>query len=309
MTQKAKLLCPLDFSHGSEFALFYANKLAETIDAEVHCVHVIDPTPYGTLMEGAYVSSGSVQASIDRIEEHVKEEFNKTLDKYELLHLEAQGHFLHGDPAQEVIKLADELEVEYIVMATHGRTGFDNWVFGSTCEKIVRLSHVPIITLKHPTDECSVKDVHVAFDRILCPLDFSDFSKKALGPATDLCRRFGATLVLAHAVDNRLEYPLLEPGLGMQSMDHFETDANKYLDEIASGIEGITVETLVESGNPYKVLVDIMDNDAIDFVVMTTHGYRGLTHLLLGSNAERLVKLAPCPVLTIHPDKDVKKVG
>jgi nucleotide-binding universal stress UspA family protein len=308
MTQKAKLLCPLDFSHGSEFALFYANKLAETIDAEVHCVHVIDPTPYGTLMEGVYVSSGSVQASMERIEEHVKKEFNKTLNKYSLLHLEAQGHFIHGDPAQEVIKLADELGVDYIVMSTHGRTGFDNWVFGSTCEKIVRLSHVPIITLKHPKEDHNIEEVEVSFNRILCPLDFSDFSKKGIEPAVDLCKRFDATLVLAHAIDNRLEYPLLEPGLGIQSMDHFETDANKYLQEIADSIEGVKVETIVESGNPYKVLVDIMNNESIDFVVMTTHGYRGLTHLLLGSNAERLVKLAPCPVLTVHPDKDTKRV-
>jgi nucleotide-binding universal stress UspA family protein len=309
MTQKAKLLCPIDFSHGSEFALFYANKLASTIDAEVHCVHVIDPTPYGTIMEGAYVSSGSVQASIDRIEEHVKKEFTKTLHKYSLLHLEAQGHFIQGDPAQEVIKLADELAVDYIIMATHGRTGFDNWVFGSTCEKIVRLSHVPIITLKHPKDECKIEELDVSFNRILCPLDFSDFSKKGLEPAVDLCKRFDATLVLAHAIDNRLEYPLLEPGLGIQTMDHFETDANKYLQEIADSLEGVKVEILVESGNPYKVLVNIMENESIDLVVMTTHGYRGLTHLLLGSNAERLVKLAPCPVLTIHPDKDAKRVG
>lgn len=307
MSDTTKILCPVDFSQGSDYAMNYADDLARIIDAEVHCVHVINPAPYMSVMEGVYVPSGSVEASAERIEEHVREIFEKTLRRYDLMHLQALGHFVHGDPAGEIVILADELDADYIVLTTHGRTGFDHWVFGSTCEKIVRLSHVPVITLKHPDGKLGIEESSLAFKRILCPLDFSEFSKKALVRARALCKRFDGTLVLAHAVDTRLEYPMLEPGIGVHDFMHRERDAQAYLDEVAESIEDVFTEVRVVAGNPYKALVQVMREEEIDMVVMTTHGYRGLTHVLLGSNAERLVRMAPCPVMTIHPDKEVKK--
>jgi nucleotide-binding universal stress UspA family protein len=307
MSSKARILCPVDFSEGSDYAMVYANQLAKVMDAEVHCVHVINPSPYASVMEGVYVSTGSVEATLERIEEHAREVFEKTLKRYELMHLEAHGHFEHGDPAREIVRLADELDASHIVLTTHGRTGFDSWVFGSTCEKVVRLSHVPVITLKHPKGELGIDQGALTFKRVLCPLDFSDFSKKGLDAARDLCKRFDGTLVLAHAVDTRLEYPMLEPGMGIVDSQHWERDAEKYLKDVAESIEDVFTEIRVVSGNPYKALVQLMADEDIDIAVMTTHGYRGLSHLLLGSNAERLVRLAPCPVMTIHPDEDVKK--
>jgi nucleotide-binding universal stress UspA family protein len=307
MSHTSKILCPIDFSKGSDYALNYANRLAQITDAEVHCVHVINPAPYGGVMEGVYVSSGSVEASFERIEEHARKNFEKTLHRYELMHLQALGHFIHGDPAKEIVNLADEIQADYIVLTTHGRTGFDSWVFGSTAEKIVRLSHVPVITLKHPEGDLGTDEPPLAFKRVLCPLDFSDFSKQGLETARALCKQFEATLVLAHAVDTRLEYPMLEPGVGMVDSQHWERDAKAYLKDVADGIDDVFTEEVVVTGNPYKALVQVMHDDDIDLVIITTHGYRGLSHILLGSNAERIVRLAPCPVMTIHPDKEAKK--
>lgn len=307
MEHKPIILCPVDFSHGSDHAMNYANRLAQIMGAEVHCIHVIDPTPYGSIMEGVYVSSGTVESSIERIEDHAREIFEKTLERYELMHLQALGHFVHGDPAREIVKLADKLDASHIVLTTHGRTGFDSWMFGSTCEKIVRLSHVPVITLKHPEDELGSEETPLSFKRVMCPLDLSEFSKKGLEYAVALCRRFQGTLVLSHAVDTRLEYPMLEPGVGIIDPVNHERDAEAYLQEIANGIEDAFTEVRVVTGNPYKALVQVMREEEIDMVVMTTHGYRGLSHILLGSNAERLVRLAPCPVMTIHPDEEAKK--
>lgn len=307
MSHTKKILCPIDFSKGSDAALVYANRLAAILDAEVHCVHVINPTLYTSVMEGVYISTGSVQATVERIEEHARETFDKTLKRYALRHLEALGHFIHGDPAREIVKLADSLGVDYIVVNTHGRTGFDRFVSGSTCESIVRMSHVPVITLKHQDGEIGMDDGPLSFKRILCPLDFSEFSKKGLETARELCRLFEATLVIAHAVDTRLEYPMLEPGLGYMDAQHLERDAETYLKGVAEEIEDVFTEVRVVTGNPYKALVQVMEKDAIDLVVITTHGYRGLSHVLLGSNAERIVRLAPCTVLTIHPDQETKK--
>ncbi len=308
MRKGSKILCPIDFSEGSDYAMLCANHLAQHLEAEVHCVHVIDPSPYAHMIEGVYVSAGSVKATIESIEKHTQAEFEKRLHKYELMHLQPQGHFLHGKPAQEIVALAEKLNADYIMITTHGRSGFDALVSGSTSIKIVRLSHIPVITLKHPEHSISEEARTLQFQRILCPLDFSDFSKKALDTAVDICQEFGGTLVLAHAVDTRLEYPMLEPGMGIQDSLHREEDARNYLETIAAEIKDVFTEIRVVIGSPYRELVALMKDEDIDLVVMTTHGYRGLSHILLGSNAERLVRLAPCPVLTIHPDQESKKM-
>ena len=107
MKKGSKILCPIDFSEGSDYAMLCANKLADRLEAEVHCVHVINPAPYSHMMEGVYVSSASVEATVASIEEHTREEFEKRLIKYQLMHIKAKGHFLHGKPAQEVVALAD----------------------------------------------------------------------------------------------------------------------------------------------------------------------------------------------------------
>ncbi|MFP6583017.1 MAG: universal stress protein [Candidatus Hydrogenedentota bacterium] len=307
MSNKAKILCPVDFSKDADYAVAYASRLAPIVDAEVHCVHVIDSRSYGSAIEGAYVSAGSTESSIQQIEQHVHEEFHALIKRFELLHFDAQGHFLHGDPSREIIKLADELEAEYIVMATHGRTGFDQWVFGSTCEKVVRLSHVPVLTVRPPEVHWTLEDLSVSFKRVLCPLDFSDFSRAGLETARALCKRFEGTLVLAHAVDTRLEYPVLEPGVVAATDSHFERDAQAYMEKISESLDDVFCEIRVVSGNPHTALVNLIKSDDIDLVVMTTHGHRGLSHMLLGSLADRIVKRSPSPVLTIHPDKDTKR--
>lgn len=306
MSNTPKILCPVDFSRDSDYGVAYAEQFAKLIGAEVHCIHVVDTKTYGGSFEGAYVSSGMSEATMSQIETHVHKEFDSLMKRFELLHFEATGHFVHGDPAKEIIKLADELDVNCIVMATHGRTGFDQFVFGSTCEKVVRLSHVPVLTVR-PQEKWSLDDLSLSFKRVLCTLDFSDFSKAGLTTAVELCKKFDAKLVLAHALDTRLEYPVLEPGIVAGTLDSRQRDAENYLAEVAKEVEGVECETHTVAGNPHVALLKLIEQNDIDLVVMTTHGHRGLSHLLLGSITERIVKRSSAPVLTIHPDKDKRR--
>ena len=306
MSDTPKIVCPVDFSHDSDYGVAYAEKFAKLIGAEVHCVHVVDVKSFGGTFESAYVSSGTTDASMQHIEEHIHKEFDSLMKRFELLHFEAIGHFKHGDPAKEIINLADELDADFIIMATHGRTGLDNLVFGSICEKVVRLSHVPVLSVR-PKENWKLADLSLSFERVLCTLDFSDFAKTGIETATALCKKFDATLVLAHAVDSRLEYPVLEPGVVAGNMDARQRDADDYLKQVAAEVDGVTCETHVTTGNPHVAILNLIKEQNIDLVVMTTHGHRGLSHLLLGSITERIVKRSAAPVLTIHPDKDNRR--
>jgi nucleotide-binding universal stress UspA family protein len=143
--------------------------------------------------------------------------------------------------------------------------------------------------------------------KILCPIDFSDASRTALETASDLARRHGAALTLFHA------YPV--PGYtfpdgsfvaSSKMLEELADQARRHLDEwkglaTAQGLAAVEAATAV--GEPAYEIVAFAKEQAFDLVVVGTHGRTGLTHALMGSVAERVVRKAPCPVLTVRPPK------
>jgi nucleotide-binding universal stress UspA family protein len=143
--------------------------------------------------------------------------------------------------------------------------------------------------------------------KILCPIDFSDASRAALETAADLARRFGATLTLFHA------YPV--PGYtfpdgsfvaSSKMLDELAEQARRHLEEwrgVAASLGQPGAEAVTAVGEPAHEIVTWAKEHAADLVVLGTHGRTGLTHALMGSVAERVVRRAPCPVLTVRPPK------
>lgn len=143
--------------------------------------------------------------------------------------------------------------------------------------------------------------------KILCPIDFSDASRVALETASDLASRQGASLTLFHA------YPV--PGYtfpdgsfvaSSKMLEELAEQANRHLEEwrelaTKAGAASVTAATAV--GEPAHEIVSFAEAQGMDLVVVGTHGRTGLTHALMGSVAERVVRKAPCPVLTVRPAK------
>ena len=145
------------------------------------------------------------------------------------------------------------------------------------------------------------------FDRILHPTDFSEQANHALRYACGLCAQYGAELHLLHVVP---EPALLDAG-GV--LDGF-TSAQAWTDALAEHAEqklltmpdpvwaeGKTVIRSVSQGATFVEIVRYARDQAIALIVIGTHGRTGLSHMLLGSVAERVVRKAPCPVLTVRP--------
>lgn len=140
-----------------------------------------------------------------------------------------------------------------------------------------------------------------AFKRILCPIDFSTFSKAALEEAASLAAGMGSELCLLHAYQNPA-YVLPMSGYVGPTADmitRIRKQLGEELEALAEPVrkQGIKVETLVIEGVPFHTIVDHSKEWKADLIVMGTHGRTGLTHALTGSVAERVVRLAPCPVL------------
>jgi universal stress protein A len=141
---------------------------------------------------------------------------------------------------------------------------------------------------------------------ILVPTDFSDCSEGALDYAVALATQFKAALHLVHVS------PI--PSLAAAAMDgvivslpeleaEMRTAAEAEMARLVARISGVPVSTEIAVGNPPTCIVTVASERGVDLIVMGTHGRGPLMHLMLGSVAERVVRLAPCPVLTTRQPK------
>lgn len=302
MSEFKTILCPTDFSEYSEYAMRYATAFAKISSGVIHCVHVVDVgMETGGSFEGMYASRAYFSASLKSIQEYAAEQLEHFVRKEHFLGVDVTPHLRTGHTADEIAETAEEISADLIVTATHGRSGLPRLILGGTCDKLLRLSKVPVLAVKHPEHEALDTQGSLSIDRIMCPVDFSEFSHSALTIAEDLARRFGASITLAQVVNIHYDYPDWSTEAAVNASEQIAAGAKTSLDELASKMEGIETEVMVTTGIPHRTLVDEIAKREIDLVVMPTHGRKGLSHVLLGSVAERVIRRADCPVLTVRP--------
>lgn len=137
-----------------------------------------------------------------------------------------------------------------------------------------------------------------AFRRILCPVDLSEATRAALPPAVAIAKAYEAELFFVHVLDFPYETVALE-----RYYLEIEDEANRRLTELIHGLDsdGLSVHAAVLRGTPYDKVVEFAGQQSVDLIVAATHGRGGIDRLVVGSVAERIVRLAPCPVLTVPP--------
>ena len=137
--------------------------------------------------------------------------------------------------------------------------------------------------------------------RILVPCDFSDSARAAFELARDLARRLGARLILAHAFFVPLDLEALSV-VGVQPVfDRVEKEGAERLQALQQEAEaaGLACEVDARRGVPEEVILDVAAERHADLIVMGTTGRTGLAHWMLGSRAERVLRTAGCPVITV----------
>ena len=145
----------------------------------------------------------------------------------------------------------------------------------------------------------------IKINHILHPTDFSESSEPALKYACSLATQFGAELHLINIVHNTgiIEPPIagyIPPDYHEQRTQFANEELSAYPEKVISH-SGSVVRNVCE-GAPFVEIIRYAKKNEIDMIVMGTHGYSGVKHLIMGSVAENVVRKAHCPVLTIHPD-------
>ncbi len=140
--------------------------------------------------------------------------------------------------------------------------------------------------------------------KVLVPIDFSDYSKSSLKFAVNFVKKFNAELLLIYVVE-----PVIYPpdfSMGQIAIPTVDLDMDKRafeeLDKLAKQEipQELKVSTIVKTGKPFIEIIETAAAENIDLIIIATHGHTGVEHILFGSTAEKVVRKAPCPVLTLR---------
>ena len=152
LRQVRTVLLPTDFSGCANYAVSYAAAIARATDATIICVHVVEPivpaVGYTGLAEPLPIADINEQ-----LEDSAERELPKLAECEECAGLSIEEIIVHGDAAAEIVRVADERNVDLIVISSHGRTGLGRMLFGSTAEAVVRHARCPVLVVKPPINE------------------------------------------------------------------------------------------------------------------------------------------------------------
>ncbi|WP_276301200.1 universal stress protein [Halorussus lipolyticus] len=280
------ILLPFDGSDGAAEVLHHAAEIAHWADATIHVLYVADTT-----RDSVTVVEGETVDALVQEGEDILDEAAKTLDT---LGVSYDTNVVQGNPASTIVEYAEEYDQDLVVMPTHGREGVSRYLIGSVSEKVVRLSSVPVLTVRMQPDET----LKFPYENVLIPTDGSGASTHAATHLVEFAAALDATVHVLSVVDDTT----LGADIRSTSGKENEQAATDAVETVISEAESRGVTNTVrhvEHGTPVEEILDYIDANDIQVVGMGTTGRRGTDRILLGSVAEKTVRSAPVPVMTV----------
>ncbi|MBI4492945.1 MAG: universal stress protein [Chloroflexi bacterium] len=292
-----KILVPLDGSPLAARALPYAEALARPTGARLLLVQAAwtDHAPdvdwgksQARAVQEAETYLGSVAAELAR------------------RGLAAETAVPAGEASGAILDEIRLREADLVVMATHGRSGLDRWVYGSVAQGVLARSQVPVLLVRAWQEEVPPLGGH---PRLLVPLDGSTFALAALPVAVGVADSLGGgELVLVRAAQLP-EHAVVAEGRVIayvdQQLESLKAEAQDYVQEVAGRLAkehpALQVQFEVRVGPPAEAIVAASREHSASMVVMATHGRTGLSRLLLGSVAGAVLRLGSLPLLLVRP--------
>jgi nucleotide-binding universal stress UspA family protein len=282
------ILLPVDGSEHAAKIVHHAAELAQWTDATIQTVFVADTT-----RDSVTVVDGNVVDALEREGEQIVSDVASKLDT---LSVEHGTDIVQGSPAPTIVDYAERYDYDLIVLPTHGRTGISRYLLGSVTEKVVRLSDVPVLTARMQPDE----QLRFPYEDILVPVDGSPASTAAAEHGLALAAILDAAVHILAVVDETSLGPDVRSAIPADERDRPAIEAVEDVDARAEQYDLSSVQTYVEHGSPAAVISEHIGTNDIHAVVMGSSGRRGVDRILLGSVAEKTVRAAPVPVITVH---------
>jgi nucleotide-binding universal stress UspA family protein len=298
MLNLKKVLFPTDFTRCSNQAFSRAWSFANSYHAQLHLFHAMvlnqdDPLfPAYYLADMRKINDSLVKTAMDRMESLIS---SYNAHELEIIKMLEFGNTI----APVILDYANKEDVDLIVMGTHGRRGIGHLLLGSVAEEIVRTARCPVMTIREQEKPKQLDEI----ERILVPIDFSEFSLETLKAAKAIASEYGAKLDLLHVVEQSIHPSFYIEGktTALEVEPVIKTKSVETMAEMLESLAGESVEAdyHLSEGSAAQEISRFSNEHESDLLVISTHGLTGIEHFLLGSVAEKVVRMAEAPVLTV----------
>ena len=301
-----RILCPIDFSDYSRRAFDNAVAVARWYGATITLFHVSGVAPLPPFAPGggnlppAALTPEERTAILASMARFAEAEVGTSAP--------LECDVVEGRAAAEILRAAEALPADLLVMGTHGRSGFARLVLGSVTETVLRKAVCPVLTVPAAVPD-AVPAAPGLFTRVLCAVDFSECSMHALEYAMSMAEEADATLTVMYVVEALPDVPreihetvVTGPGNLLEFVARAEEAARaRFKDIIPDNVRTYcTVDTVVATGKAYREILRVAGEQQADLLVIGVHGRGPIDRMLFGSTAQHLVRQAACPVLTLR---------
>jgi nucleotide-binding universal stress UspA family protein len=271
------ILCPVDFSEISANALRYAAQLTTCGKGRVVAAYAswFEAPPYFTESMIEDLQRQFSEAARDAkhsLASFVKSTLGEAAGAVEI-------RVVEGSPVDAIQKMAADVHADLIVMGTHGRTGLNRWMLGSVAERVLRQSPVPVLMVRNAP--------RGVIKNILTPLNDTDLSRHVLSVAVRFAACFDATVTALHVQETRGDAPVVNLCDWIGPEDRSRCN----------------IRELLRHGDPAEEIVALASETACDLLVIGAPQRRFFEGKVLSRTALRVVRHAPCPVLSIREAK------
>ena len=224
--------------------------------------------------------------------------------------LEVEPVIVEGEPANEIAKAVRDYDIDLVTVVTHGRRGLARALFGSTAEEIIAEAPCPVLTIRPPQHdfvEHRGNSTDIRLNRILLATNFRPSSIAPTSLARELADANGAELHAAYVIGDYFEQiSVMFPEGGRSALSRMRDEVKLRMQSFAREGDG-RVKTHIAEGRPYAEIVGLAAQIDADLIVIgtTVHGSLFGGAPALGSEIERVVRNAPCPVLCVPSGKVV----
>ena len=269
-----RILVPTDLSEASNKAFQIANEFAKSFKATITPLYAITKTRY----DGAKAN--------ELAKSDLKTAANTFIDKNKL------GEIIVSiqKPVDAIIDNGKDFDL--IIMTSHGKNGFNRFLLGSVTEKVIRLSHAPVLIVKEQIELFPL-------NKILLTTDFSENAKKSYPMVMELAKLTGASVHVLFAI----VYSATEPATHLEAFvrtkeKQFKSDVELYFKSIE---DKITFDAPLTKKSAHEYLTNHIDEHRYNLIVMSTLGHTGLDYMRMGSTTSNVVRHAQSNVLITNP--------
>jgi nucleotide-binding universal stress UspA family protein len=297
-----RILVSLDGSPFAETALPAALGIARRSNAEIRLLAVRDSAfpaldEFGLRYPGSEAEQAARRATecyLRAVEERLESSWPKV-----------SSVLRSGSPAEEILREGADFRADVLVMATHGRGGLTRFWLGSVASACAHRAHIPVLLI-HPEGIFDRDAWDADVRRVVVPLDGTELSERALGPAIGVANLYGTRIALVRVIH---ELTVADPEFFPDTfadteriVDLDRAEAMEYLERVAAPLRewglSVSVFPVAATSTPAAVL----DEAGGDMVVMATHARTGFARAFLGSVTDAVIRGAPGPVLVIPPE-------